>query len=241
VVGAGNADDLPLELLARRAARVDLLDADARALRRAVRREAPALRGRLRPLRVDVTDGWADRIVRAVLAGRRPPEPPMRLQALGRGYDLVIGDLLYTQILFPALLDGRVPAARREAALSGAGAALTAAVVARLHAASGTGLAVHVHDVAGWWSGHEQPIDIERALALPVTELVDGAVLNQPTGCDPRAGLRRIGAEIVDTRCWRWPFAHGVDYLVCATVAVIRPGAGAPTVAPSRGRRAARR
>src|SRR3954464_4226055 len=48
VAGAGNCHDLPLRRLAERAARVDLLDLDPRAARRARSRLLPELRRRVR-------------------------------------------------------------------------------------------------------------------------------------------------------------------------------------------------
>ena len=50
---------------------------------------------------------------------------------------------------------------------------------------------------------------VDEALALIATGL-------RPIGTDPRPAL---AARIVETALWRWPFAAGVDYLVCASVA----------------------
>jgi hypothetical protein len=163
-----------------------------------------------------VTDGWADRIVRATIRGETPPQPPRPLPPLGGGdYDLVIGDLLYSQLLFPALLDANVEPARRAATLASPGRELTTAVVERFHRASP--VVVHLHDMAGWWRGHEQPIDLDRALALGTRVLDEG--LNSPLGCDPRASVEALGHTIRNTATWRWPFQDRIDYLVCATVA----------------------
>jgi hypothetical protein len=220
VVGAGNCDDLPLTRLARRVQRIDLIDIDPRATKRAVRRAPRELRARLRVIAEDVTAGVADRIVSAAVGGRRascddPPPAP-----IGRGnYDLVLGDLLYSQLLYPALLDSSVPASIRTQLLCRQGARLTMAVVRRLHAsATPEGPVVHLHDLAGWWHGNEQPAELERVLRMP-TFLALKTPLVQPLGCDPRACLRTIRAPILATRLWRWPFCPGVDYLVCATVA----------------------
>lgn len=60
VVGAGNADDLPLTRLAARARRVDLVDIDGTALAGARRRAPRGLRRRLRRIEEDVTGGAAD-------------------------------------------------------------------------------------------------------------------------------------------------------------------------------------
>ncbi|MGI8578977.1 MAG: hypothetical protein ACR2K9_00260, partial [Solirubrobacteraceae bacterium] len=59
VLGAGNGDDLPLRRLTRRAGRVDLIDLDPVALRRA-RRPALRPRGDVQALVSDVTAGAAD-------------------------------------------------------------------------------------------------------------------------------------------------------------------------------------
>jgi hypothetical protein len=50
---------------------------------------------------------------------------------------------------------------------------------------------------------------VDDALALVATGL-------RPIGTDPRPAL---AGRIVETALWRWPFAAGVDYLVCASVA----------------------
>jgi hypothetical protein len=223
VVGAGNCDDLPLSRLARRADRVDLVDIDPVATRRAVRRAPRRLRAKLHALTEDVTAGGADRIVRDALEGRNahchgpPPEP------LGAGnYDLVIGDLLYSQLLYPALLDCAVPRDVRERVLRDLGPRLTEAVVRRFHASTAGGLVVHLHDLAGWWHGIEQPLQPQRVLEMPTAAALR-VPLALPLGCDPRKSLRVIGARILQTRLWRWPFCPGVDYLVCATVASASP------------------
>jgi len=64
IVGAGNGDDLPLRRLARRAARVDLIDLDAAALRRARRRVRFA--HHVHTVREDVTAGAVDAILAEV-------------------------------------------------------------------------------------------------------------------------------------------------------------------------------
>src|SRR5690348_8690740 len=55
VVGAGNADDLPLSRLLERTARVDLIDVDRRAIARTARH-----RDGIRVVVADVTGGAAD-------------------------------------------------------------------------------------------------------------------------------------------------------------------------------------
>jgi len=169
-----------------------------------------------------VTAGAADRIAHAVPVGRRPrraSEPP---SCLGDGgYDVVIGDLLYSQLLYPALLDAAVPRITTRRALTRYGPALTDAVVSRMHASAGTGgRIVHLHDVVGWWDRHAQPVSLEEILAQE--RLHDAFALishcQRPAGTDPRHSATRLGARVLDTALWEWPFAPGARYLVCATV-----------------------
>lgn len=220
VVGAGNCDDIPLTRLARRASCVDLIDIDATAPRRAVSREPRWLRGRLHVQVEDVTDGAADRVLAGAVHGHDPPVEAPRSGTVGGGrYDVVIGDLLYSQLLFPALLDSGVPADSRAEILARHGPRLTEAVVRRLHASAGQGPVVHLHDIAGWWQHHPQPVSIERVLQDPV-DVALSRPLTAPLGCEPRDAIYAAGARIVHTDLWGWPFCDGVDYLVCATVAV---------------------
>lgn len=222
LIGAGNGDDLPLARLASRAARLDLFDLDRAALRRAVRSCPPGLRGRLRARRLDVTGGAADRIVRAALRDGGGSAVDVPTGAIGTGdYDVVIGDLLYSQLLYPALRDSGLPGGRVRAALEGHGPRLTDGVVGRMQASVGAdGLVIHLHDAVGWWEGHAQPVplddilgqeDIQRALALIAT-------CRRPVGTDPRESAIRLGAELLETVLWEWPFVAGTRYLVCATV-----------------------
>jgi hypothetical protein len=215
VVGAGNGDDLPLTRLAARAGRVDLIDVDAGAAAGAVRREPRALRRRLSVIEADVTGGAADAIVSAAIAGVAPTRTPVPTAPVGEGgYDLVIADLLYTQLLYPALLDSGIDADRRARALDGSGPGLTAGVVARLHASIGPGGAVaHLHDVAGWWAGRAQPATIDEVLAGGPARLARWGLL-EPRGCDPAPAIARLGPTARRDVLWRWPFADGVDYLV---------------------------
>jgi hypothetical protein len=202
IVGAGNGEDLPLRAIARRAGVVDLIDLDAAALRRARRRTHPWAR-RVRCLPEDVTAGAADAAVTG-RAGATVPDRP-----LGDGpYDLVIADLLYTQLLYPALLDSGASPAAIGSSLRRDGQALTDAVVRRLRATARGGTLIHLNDVMGWWDGHEQPFGIEDALADP--GLVSRGVT--PTGCGVHV------QHAIDRAAWRWPFAPGTDYLVHATV-----------------------
>ena len=222
IVGAGNGDDLPLRRLARRVARLDLIDLDADALARARRRTLQRT-PRIRTLIEDVTGGHADGLVRqAQGASTRVSEPPTG--PIGTApYDVVISDLLATQLLYPALLDSGLKSAAIDDTMTRAGQLLTDAVVARLHAAAPNGIVIHLHDLLGWWDGHPQPATMAALLALaaddPEAAVSLAAGCNQPYGCDPRLSSTRLGATIVETTFWRWPFAPGTDYLVCATVA----------------------
>ena len=144
-----------------------------------------------------MTGGAADRIVRgaargAAAGGVSAPEGPLP----GAPYDLAIGDLLYSQLLYPALVDLGVPEERRAATLRAYAAALTRATVARLHASAPT--VVHVHDPLAWWEGHEQPVDLEEILRLADADEIDAALDLVargigPVESDPRAALDSLG------------------------------------------------
>ncbi|MBS1888740.1 MAG: hypothetical protein JSU06_16275 [Actinobacteria bacterium] len=223
VLGAGNADDLPLRRIAGRAGSVALVDLDASAARSARRRLPWRLRSRVEVLAHDVTRGAADRIVLPAVLGEAPaPSTDPAAPLPGAPYDLAIGDLLYSQLLYPALLDLGVAEARRAAILRRHAPALTRATVARLHASAPR--VIHVHDPLAWWDGHEQPVELDRILRLAAsddTEVALGAVARGlgPTESDPRLALRSLGIVPRATALWRWPFAAGVDYLACATLA----------------------
>lgn len=230
LIGAGNGDDLPLARLAARAARLDLFDLDRAALRRAVNRCPAGLRRRLRARRLDITAGAADRLVRTLRSGGRSATlrnasrslaavPP---GAIGTGdYDVMIGDLFYSQLLYPALRDSGLPNDRVHVVLAEHGPRLTDGVVGRMQASVGPdGVVIHLHDAVGWWEGHEQPVsvgdilgqdDCQRALALISS-------CRRPVGTDPRESAVRLGAELLETVLWEWEFAAGTSYLVCATV-----------------------
>jgi hypothetical protein len=221
VVGAGNGDDLPLRQLSRRAAHLDLIDLDAAALRRA-RRRVPFARN-VHAIVEDVTAGAADTIVQrargeAVTVDLPAPTP------IGHGaYDVLIADLVASQLLFPALSDSGLPGSEIDEVLLSTGQALTNSVVARMHAAAPRGLVVHVHDILVWSDGHKQPFPLEAVLALAETDPAAALTLaqqgNMPYGCDPRTASQSIGATVTQTVFWRWPFALGTDYLVNATIA----------------------
>lgn len=230
VVGAGNGDDLPLARLARRAGALDLIDLDGRALRRA-RRRCGVTRTPIRACVEDVSGGVADRIV-AVALGQATGVPTPPSTPVGHGpYDVVIADLVATQLLYPALIDNGLPGAQIDATLLTEGQRLTQAVTARLHAAAPGGVVVHLHDLLGWWPRYDQPFTLNAILALadtdPAAALTVASRANPPYGCDPRAASHALGGEIIDTRFWRWPFSPETDYLVCASV--VRPP---PTPSP---------
>ena len=224
VVGAGNGHDVPLRRLAERSLRVDLIDLDARAARGARKRLPDDLCRRVEVIREDVTAGVADELVRTAAAGDLPGVRELPPTPLGKGaYDLVIGDLLYSQLLYPALRDTSLPRERIGVVLARIDRPLVASVVRRLHASVAPGRPViHVHDPLGWWDDHPQPVTLDEILAAAETD-VDAALAlvargHGPSACDPRAIALEQGVEIAETAFWRWPFQAGVDYLACATV-----------------------
>jgi hypothetical protein len=224
IVGAGNADDLPLRRIARRAGSVTLIDLDPRAARGARRRLGRTERSKVDVIGHDVTEGAADRIVLEVA-----DLPHLAAESGGDGrplpggpYDLIIGDLFYSQLLYPALVDLGVDPDRRAEALVRHAPPLTRAVVARLHASAPR--VVHVHDPIAWWDGHEQPVALEEILDANAGQGPEAALALTARGVgphesDPRAALADLGLSPTATALWRWPFAPGVDYLACATLA----------------------
>jgi hypothetical protein len=225
VVGAGNGDDLPLARIAAAAGSVTLLDVDPRTAGRARGRVRIGLRRRIRVVEHDATLGAADRAVREATRPAAPDAPVPDGPATplpGGAYDVVVGDLLYSQLLYPALLDAGVPAARRRETIRRHGAALTRGVVGRLHASAP--VVVHVHDPACWGNGYAQPEALADVLAA-AQERGTGAALELlartkgPREADPRPALAALGVPTIETRVWRWPFVEGVDYAVVATVA----------------------
>lgn len=221
VVGAGNGDDLPLEQLARRAARLDLIDLDARALRGARRHVGAEHRHVVRDLEEDVTGGAADAVAGRALARATGPDPgpDVPRAAIGAGpYDVVVADLVLTQLLYPALRGGDLRGGEIDDVLLRHGQSLTDAVVARLHAAAPDGVVVILHDILGWWKGHQQPFTLDELLATgredPAAALQLARRGSVPYGCDPWLATRNAGAHVVATQLWRWPFAAGADYAV---------------------------
>jgi hypothetical protein len=231
IVGAGNGDDLPLRRIARRAGSVTLIDLDPRAARGTRQRLGRAERAKVDVIGHDVTQGAADAIVLAALADSAASEAADEDQPLpGAPYDLVVGDLFYSQLLYPALVDLGVDPDRRAEALVRHAPPLTRAVVARLHASAPR--VVHVHDPIAWWDGHEQPVALEEILAAATGLGPDSALALVARGVgpyesDPRAALADLGLAPTATALWRWPFAPGVDYLACATLA---SGTAAPLI-----------
>jgi hypothetical protein len=221
VAGAGNGDDLPLGRIARRAERLDLIDLDARALAGA--RKRVAARG-VRVLEEDLTGGAADAVLAGDGAGGGAvldvPAAPV-----GEGpYDVVVCDLVLTQLLYPALkAAGTLSGAEIDAVLLAHGQRLTDGVVARLWASTAPGgVVVIVHDLLGWWKGHQQPFDLDRLVALGATDPAAALKLARtgslPYGCDPWLATRRAGGRVVRTAVWRWPFSPGADYVVFGLV-----------------------
>jgi hypothetical protein len=224
IVGAGNGDDLPLRRIARRAGSVTLIDLDPLAARRARQRLGRARRAKVEVIGHDVAEGAADRVVLEVA-----DLPHLAAESGGDGrplpgapYDLVVGDLFYSQLLYPALVDLGVDPDRRAEALVRHAPPLTRAVVARLHASAPR--VVHVHDPIAWWDGHEQPVALEEVLATATGPDLEAALTLAARGVgphesDPRAALADLGLSPMATALWRWPFAPRVDYLACATLA----------------------
>jgi hypothetical protein len=228
VVGAGNGHDVPLARLAARAGRVDLIDLDARAGRGARARLPGDLRERVGVVRQDVTAGTADKLVRAAVGGELPAPLEAPPEPVGSGgYDVVVGDLLYSQLLYPALRDSALLPERTGVVLARIDRPLVTSVVRRLHASAPGGTVVHVHDPLGWWAGHPQRVTLEEILTAAASDTDAALALvargHGPSACDPRAIAIELGCDPIETAFWRWPFQEGVDYLACATV--IGPGA----------------
>jgi len=207
VVGAGNGDTVPMRQLGQRAGHVDLIDLDATALKRA-RRRLIRRRNVLNMIVEDVTFGSADAIAHATVRDAAPP-PDRSRPDITHAYDVVIADLLFTQLLYPALSDADLSGPVIDHALQTHGQPLTNAVVAWLHASAPHGLVVQVHDILGWWPGHPKPFKIDDVLVLadhdPAAALDLARTGNVPCGCDPRQACAAINATIIDTALWRWP------------------------------------
>jgi hypothetical protein len=224
IVGAGNADDVPLTRLAARLLHVALIDLDGHAAQHARQREPRGLRGRIEVIEHDITAGTADAIVAQAIDRQAPdPAPAPETPLPGAPYDLVIGDLLYSQLVYPALVDAGLPESQTRAISLRHGPNLTRAAVARLHASAPRGIVVHLHDPLAWWPGHRQPITLQRILAADQRGEAQAALAlaahgRGPSAADPRRALREMHIAIDRTVLWHWPFKAGTDYLVCATV-----------------------
>jgi hypothetical protein len=223
VVGAGNADSVPLTRIATRAGAVTLIDVDGQAIRAVCRSQPRWRRRRITAIQHDVTDGAADTIARAAATGEVPATLTPSLAPLpGAPYDLVIGDLFYSQLLYPALVDLNVAPAVTAEFLTRCAPALTRSTVARLNLSARDGRVLHVHDPMAWWRGHAQPVTLELILATaerhPAAALSLAAGGTGPHDSDPRPALGALSIPIRATTFWRWPFAPGVDYLACATL-----------------------
>lgn len=251
VVGAGNGHDLPLGRLARRSGALDLIDVDPRVVHRTARGThhrhvrpivedvtAGAADAIVRGAVEGAGDGGATagRAAEAEAASGEALAAVLDAETLlhpvrgpvGAGdYDVVVADLFLTQLLYPALRDAGLPPHAVDGTLDRYGQALTDAVIGRLVASAPGGTVVVLHDLLGWWDRHEQPFALDDVLAVaeedPEAALALASTGNMPTGCDPRLALARAGADLDPPRFWRWPFAPGADYLVCATVARV-PG-----------------
>ncbi len=223
ILGAGNGDTIPLDRIAERAAEVALIDLDEPAIRAARRHQPRGRRRRITTITHEITNGAADAIA-AAAAARQVPDPPVVPEAPlpGAPYDLVIGDLLYSQLLYPALIDLDVPTAHSRALVGRYAPALTQAIVARLETSAPNGTVVHVHDPIAWWPGHPQPVTLDLILELsesdPEAALTAAARGTGPRHSDPRGALRALSIPIRATTIWHWPFAPSVDYLACATL-----------------------
>jgi hypothetical protein len=227
IIGGGSCDDVPLARILERAAIVDLVDFDSSSTDRALTRLADGSRARVRVLEEDVTGGCADMILRAVRdQAELPGSLPLPYGALGEGeYDVVIGDMLYTQLLHAGLSALGVFGERQHELLRRYDPHLTKALVRRIQASlASEGHAVHVHDVACWASDHAQPMELEQALADPFWAFPQ---LLRHDNCDPHLALGRMRADVRDSAWWEWPFEPNKRFLVRATVARADVGASA--------------
>lgn len=226
LVGAGSCDDVPLARIVDRAGSVDLIDFDPDSTARATARLDASQTGRVHTVTTDVTDGCADLVLAAVRDEAPLPEAlPLPYGALGRGdYDVVVGDMLYTQLLHSGLISLGVFGERQHELMRRYDPHFTNALVHRIQASLAPGgHAVHVHDVACWASGHDQPMTIDEALEDPFWTWTR---LRRHDACDPHLVLGRIGADVVASTWWQWPFEPNKQFLVRATLVRAPVGAG---------------
>jgi hypothetical protein len=217
VVGAGNADDVPLARIAARARSVHLVDIDAGAPHAAVQCLPAALRERCSVIEQDVTAGGADLVLDAVQGAAELPDAiPDTGAPLGAGgYDLVIGDLLYTQLLQAGIAMLALPPAQARELMVRYDPVLTRALVRRLHASAPGGHVLHIHDLACWSPHHQQPLPLATVLDDPLRR---ASGLARQDGCDPVRALAGMGASIQATAWWGWPAGPRHEYLVRGTV-----------------------
>ncbi len=228
LVGGGSCDDVPLARILQRAAHVDLIDFDTTSTRRALGRVADADRGRISVHEHDVTGGSADQVLRAVRDELPLPDAlPLPYHALGSGdYDLVIGDMLYTQLLHAGLIALEVFGDRQHELMRRYDPPLVNALVQRIQASLAPGgHAIHVHDLACWATGHDQPMELDEALEDPFWTWTK---LRRHDDCDPHLALGRLGADVIESAWWGWPFEPNKQFLVRATVARAGVGTGSP-------------
>ena len=219
LVGAGSCDDVPLARILERAAHVDLVDFDSSSTARAIARTDPRHVDRVSVIEHDVTGGSADLVLRAIRDDTELPEHlPLPYDALGSGdYDLVVGDMLYTQLLHAGLLALGIVGDRQHELMRRYDPHLTMALVQRIQASVAPGgHAVHVHDVACWASAHDQPMTLEAALEDPFWSWPS---LRRHDNCDPHLALGRLGSDVIDSAWWEWPFEPKKRFLVRGTVA----------------------
>jgi hypothetical protein len=219
LVGGGSCDDVPLVRIVERAGRVDLIDFDTSSTSRAIDRLPVDQRDRVTVVEHDVTGGSADVVLRAVRDDSPLPYAlPIPYDALGTGdYDLVVGDMLYTQLLHAGLLALHVHGERQHELMARYDPPLVNGLVQRIQASLAPhGHAVHVHDVACWASGHDQPLTLDEVLKDPFWTW---SKLRRHDACDPHLVLGTLGADVVDSHWWGWPFEPNKQFLVRATVA----------------------
>lgn len=218
LVGGGSCDDLPLGRLASRVQHVDLIDFDTSSTDRAVSRLPEPLRARVTVIEHDVTGGSADLVLRALQQDAPLPESlPLPYGPLGSGeYDLVVGDMLYTQLLHAGLIALGIEGTRQLELMRRYDPPLVRALVQRIEASVRSGgHAVHIHDLACWASNHAQPRTLDEVFEDPDHRWRE---LRRHDNCDPHLMLHKLGASIVQHAWWRWPFEPNKQFLVRATV-----------------------
>ena len=225
LVGGGSCDDVPIARILQRAAHIDLIDFDISSTERALGRVPDEARERITVIEHDVTGGSADQVLRAIRDEQLLPDSlPLPYDALGDGgYDLVVGDMLYTQLLHAGLIALEVFGERQHELMRRYDPPLVNALVQRIQASLAPGgHAVHVHDVACWSTGHDQPMELEEALEDPFWMWTK---LRRHDDCDPHLVLGRMGADVIESTWWGWPFEPNKRFLVRATV--VRAGVAA--------------